>query len=279
MEDRQRHHDLRRLIRLQAVGACGKMHELFGPSGLISLTKERYPRLMSLWQKLIEGGKRLFDTDGPDDEPVAADGDCAPDPNDVGFTAAVVGLGAKMAAADGRVSDSEVMMFSRVFRAAPEDAGNVRRVFNLARQTVHGYEAYARKIGRKYSMRPCLLEGVLDGLFLIAGADGAVTGDEMDYLRTVSDNFGFDEATFRRIRASHLGPDRDDPYDILGVAHDAAFDDIRRAYRRLMADNHPDRVVGNGAPREFEMAAHDKAAAITGAYAKIRAERGLVAAN
>ena len=103
---------------------------------------------MSLWQNLIDGGKRLFDPDGHDD-PLPVDTTCAPDPRDVGFTAAVVGLGAKMAAADGRVTDNEIMMFSRVFRASPEDAQSVRRVFDLARQTVRGYEAYARRIGRK----------------------------------------------------------------------------------------------------------------------------------
>lgn len=232
---------------------------------------------MSLWTKLLEGGRKLFDPDAhPVDQPAGADADCAPDPNDVGFTAAVVGLGAKLAAADGNVSDEEIMVFSRVFRAAPEDADSVRRVFNIARQTVRGYQGYARKIGRKYRHRPCLLEGVLDGLFQIAGADGVVTADEMEYLKTVAEAFGFDETTFRRIRASHLGPDRDDPYHILGVAHDAEFDDIRAAYRQLMADNHPDRVVQMGAPREFETAAHAKAAAITAAYAQIRTERGLL---
>ena len=50
---------------------------------------------MSLWQRLIESGKRLFDVE-VEDEPLPADLECAPDPNDVGFTAAVVGLGAKM---------------------------------------------------------------------------------------------------------------------------------------------------------------------------------------
>lgn len=233
---------------------------------------------MSLWQRLIDSGKRLFDVDVVDD-PVPADLECAPDPNDVGFTAAVVGLGAKMAKADGRVTDDEIMVFSRVFQTAPKDAAAVRRVFNLAQQTVSGYESYAKKIGRKYAARPCLLEGVLDGLFMIATADGVVTEDELNYLQTVSEAFGFTEATFRRIKASHMGADRDDPYHILGVAHDAEFDEIRRVYRRLMADNHPDRVLHNGAPREFEAAAHDKAATITGAYARIRAERGLIAAN
>ncbi|WOR14609.1 molecular chaperone DjiA [Hyphomonas sp. FCG-A18] len=233
---------------------------------------------MTLWQRLIESGKRLFDVN-VEDEPLPADLACAPDPNDVSFTAAVVGLGAKMAKADGRVSDQEVMMFSRVFQTDPKDAAAVRRVFNLAQQTVSGYESYARKIGRKYAARPCLLEGVLDGLFMIATADGVVTNDELTYLETVSEAFGFSEATFRRIKAGHMGPDRNDPYHILGVAHDADFDDIRQTYRRLMADHHPDRVIQSGAPREFEAAAHDKAAAITSAFAKIKAERGLLTAS
>ena len=233
---------------------------------------------MTLWQRIIEGGKRLFEIDN-EVEPLPADLDCAPDPNDVGFTTAVIGLSAKMAKADGRVTDDEIMAFSRVFKTAPKDTATVHRVFRLAQQSVNGYQSYARKIGRKYAARPCLLEGVLDGLFIIATADGVVTDDEMTYLRTVSDAFGFTDATFRRIKASHLGPDRDDPYHILGVAHDAEFDTIRRAYRRLMAENHPDTVTAKGAPREFENAAHNKAAAITGAYAQIRAQRGLITAN
>ncbi|MCI4643249.1 MAG: TerB family tellurite resistance protein [Hyphomonadaceae bacterium] len=233
---------------------------------------------MSIWSKLLEGGRRLFESDS-DLPTLSPDSACEPDPNDVGFTAAIVGLGAKLAAADGFVSNDEVAAFSRVFQSTPEDAASVRRVFNLARQTVHGYEAYARRIGRKYKDRPCLLESVLDGLFQIAIADGVVRQEELDYLQTVSEAFGFEEATFRRIKASYLGPDAHDPYHVLGVDHDADFPVIRQAYRRLMSSHHPDMVVQNGAPKEFERAAQRKAAAITTAYAQIKAERGLQMPN
>jgi DnaJ like chaperone protein len=202
---------------------------------------------------------------------------CGPDPNDVEFTAAIVGLGAKLAKADGLVTIDEVSAFSRVFRAAPGDEAAMRRVFDIARQTVHGYESYARRIAKRYRDRPCLLEGVLDGLFQIAGADGAITGEELGYLKSVSDSFGFSDDRFRRIKASHLGPDADDPYLVLGVPHEATFEDVRAAYRRLMRENHPDTVATTkSAPREYEPVAHDKAAAITTAYARIRAERGFL---
>ena len=105
---------------------------------------------------------------------------------------------AKLAKADGLVTVDEVATFARVFRSAPGDEAAMRRVFDIARQTVLGYESYARRIAKRYRDRPCLLEGVLDGLFRIAAADGTITGEEMDYLRSVSDIFGFNEDKFRR---------------------------------------------------------------------------------
>jgi len=237
---------------------------------------------MSIWQTLSRLAHAAFDDRGDQDLALAGGGalagtKCAPDPNDVDFTAALVGLGAKLAKADGLVTADEVSVFSRVFRAAPRDEAAMMRVFNIARQTVAGYEGYARRIARRYSDRPCLLEGVLDGLFQIAIADGVMTSDELAYLQGVSDAFGFSEADFRRIKASHLGPDADDPYVVLGVRHDAPFEDVRAAYRQLMRQHHPDTAgQSKAAPREYETVAHQKAAAITSAYARVRAERGFL---
>jgi len=235
---------------------------------------------MSIWSQLAGLAGRAFDIG---DEPARAVGtevgevQCGPDPNDLEFTAAVVGLGAKLAKADGLVTVDEVSAFSRVFRSAPGDEAAMRRVFDIARQTVVGYENYARRIAKRYRDRPCLLEGVLDGLFQIAAADGVVTADELDYLRSVSDSFGFTPDQFRRIKASHLGAEPDDPYTVLGITHDSTFEQVREAYRKLMRENHPDLVIiSKSAPREYEPVAHEKAAAITTAYARIRAERGFL---
>lgn len=235
-----------------------------------------YSLCMSIWSQLSSLSRRAFEDDAAPGTDVGA-ALCGPDANDLEFTAAVVGLGAKLAKADGLVTIDEVAAFSRVFRSTPGDEPAMRRVFDIARQTVLGYESYARRIGKRYRDRPCLLEGVLDGLFQIAGSDGAITGDELAYLNSVSDLFEFSEDTFRRIKASHLGQDDDDPYAVLGVRNDAPFEEIRAVYRRLMLQNHPDTVTGaKSAPREYEPVAHEKSAAITTAYARIRADRGFL---
>jgi DnaJ like chaperone protein len=246
---------------------------------------------MSVWSQLSEMAQAIFSGEdagdrvsgpaapglpsGPDaGAPTARPTGCSPDPDDVGFTAAVVGLGAKLAKADGLVTEDEVAMFSRVFQTAPEDADSVRRVFNLARQTVVGYENYAKRIAKRYSDRPCLLEGVLDALFLIAAADGVITKDELNYLESVAAYFGFSADTLRRIKATHLGGQADDPYAVLGLQPSVTDSQLRAAWRRLMAEHHPDRIVAQGAPEAYRKAAHDKAAALNAAYVRIRTERG-----
>ena len=64
---------------------------------------------------------------------------------------------------------------------------------------------------------------------------------------------------------------RDDPYAVLGLRDDAPDGDVERAYRRLIAQYHPDRLVG--AADELRLQAEDKARAINAAYERIRRER------
>jgi DnaJ like chaperone protein len=91
----------------------------------------------------------------------------------------------------------------------------------------------------------------------------------------VAEIFGFAPNEFRRIRASHFAPELTDPYVILGLSYVAEEDEIRRTYRRLVRENHPDSLIARGVPEEFIKLATDKLAAINTAYEKILAERGL----
>ena len=126
-----------------------------------------------------------------------------------------------------------------------------------------------------FRTQPKVLENLLDGLFHIARADGRFVSDEDEYLRRVASLFGFSEAEFARIREAHIGPDQSDPYTILGVARDASADQIKKRWRALVREHHPDAMMARGVPQEFVELATVKVAAINAAYDRISKERGL----
>jgi DnaJ like chaperone protein len=191
------------------------------------------------------------------------------------FTIAVIALSAKMAKADGTVSIHEIEAFDRMFRVPQSEEANVRRIFNLARQDTAGYEIYAAQIARQLRGNPGVLEDVLDGLFEIAKADGVLHPAELAFLEDVANIFGFSPDEYRRIRASHVEPDRADPYAVLGIEYGASEEEIKRTYRLLVRENHPDSLMARGVPEEFVRLANDKLAAINAAYARIMRERRL----
>jgi DnaJ like chaperone protein len=222
---------------------------------------------MSFWRKIAGLAVRKVDEAECDVCPPGLPGE------DPAFSTAVTALGAKLAKADGEAHAAEYEAFHTVFQAEPGSEGNIRRLYQLARQTTRGFEGYARRLRRRYGACPQLLEDVLDGLFHIAASDGAVTGDELVYLERVSELFGLSPLTFRRLKATHLGAANDDPYVVLGVAPDASDEAVRAAWRALLAEAHPDRARSRGLPDEFVEVAEVKAAAINAAYDEIVRER------
>jgi len=223
---------------------------------------------MNIWQRIFSAGARLF---GPPNLPDRHGQPAKLD--EAGVVAALVALGAKMAKADGQVSHSEVAAFKRVFQATPENEPTIARFFDLARQTTLGFERYARIVAKRFRAQPAALEDVLDGLFHIALADGIVTDEEMNFLERVGDIFGFSDREFRRIKIAHMGRAADDPYLILGVDEDISDGDLKRAYRRMAAANHPDRMIARGLPQELLGLANHKMAMVNKAYAEIVASR------
>jgi DnaJ like chaperone protein len=250
---------------------------------------------MSIWGKII-GGVAGFAMGGPlgaligaiaghgvdklraqpDAETAPADpwNEAAAQSRQMAFVVAAVALGAKMAKVDGVVTRDEVNAFKQIFQAPPEAMGLIGKIFDQAKREASGFEPYAEQIGMMFRHQPAVLEELLGGLFHIAKADGAIRAAELDYLRRVAAIMGFSSAAFERIQASHLPPAEADPYSVLGVAHDAGIDEIKKAYRNLVKENHPDTLIAQGLPKEFIDLANQKLAAINAAYDTLKKQRG-----
>lgn len=190
----------------------------------------------------------------------------------VTFTIGVIALSAKMAKADGVVSDDEVAAFRRLFRFDPEELGHVMAVFDRARRDTAGFETYARQVAGLFGDRHPVLEELLECLFQIAEADGVVSESEIAYLDAVSRIFGFTEHDFARLLAAHNATTgcACDPFHVLGVTPGADQEQIRVAYRHLVREHHPDRLIAAGMPKELVDLATQRMAAINAAYDEIR---------
>ncbi|HUW74433.1 MAG TPA: TerB family tellurite resistance protein [Methyloceanibacter sp.] len=198
-----------------------------------------------------------------------------PAENQVAFTVGVIALGAKMAKADGVVTMDEVNAFKEVFKVPEGEMKNVARVFNLAKQDVSGYEAYAEQLATMFKGNRKLLEDVLDGLFHIAKADDALHPGEEQFLGQVAKRFGFTDTEFSYIKARHVVASKRNPYEVLELEPTVTNEALKAQYRKLIAENHPDKLIARGVPEEFISIATEKVATINEAYDSIAKERAL----
>lgn len=232
---------------------------------------------MSLWSRIAdalaaltagEGLTAIFDRLRGADTPERS----------VGFTIAVIALGAKMAKADGQVTKDEVLAFRRVFTIPPEEEANAAHVFNLARQDVAGFDAYARQIVRMFrdAAHPdnrALFIDLIEGLFHIALADDTLHDAEDAFLAHVAEIFGLDARCYRAIRARLVEGAARDPYDLLGVDRDATLASIRAVWRDAVKETHPDAMIARGVPVEAIRLAERRLIALNAAWEEIRAMR------
>jgi DnaJ like chaperone protein len=223
---------------------------------------------MSLWTRITaaiaalsqgEGLAAVFDHLRPNRAPEKS----------VAFTIAVIALGAKMAKADGLVTRGEVAAFRRVFTIPPKDEDAAARVFNLARQDLAGFDAYARKIKAMFGDddREVLID-LMDGLFHIAMSDGAFHPAEDAFLSQVATIFGLEACCLRALKAQHVAG-TPDPFDVLGLDPDANLETARKAWRRAVKESHPDVAMARGLPPEAIRLAEDRLRAVNAAWEAI----------
>ena len=168
----------------------------------------------------------------------------------IGFTIGVIVLSAKMAKADGKVTEDEIRAFKEKINIPDNEIKNVAKLWDQAKKTTDGFQIYARQIANLLEKNSSVLEELLKLLIIIALADGKITIPEIKYLKEVGNIFGFSKEDFERIYSSKSGVSSD-PYQILGVSRDASIDEIKQKWKQLAINHHPDRLISQGIPEDL----------------------------
>ena len=169
----------------------------------------------------------------------------------------------------GQVTRNEVAAFREVFVIPDGEEANVARVYDLARQDTAGFEDYARRIRRLFGEGAAALPDLIEGLFHIAVADGDYHPEENRFIARVAEIFRLPDHEFLRIRAEFVPGAERDPYEVLGVPHGAPIEEVRAAWRALVRETHPDRLIAHGLPEEAIRLSEKRLVCINQAWERI----------
>ncbi len=218
------------------------------------------PKPRSFWQRIADRLAALVGT-------VRS---TTPPERSVAFTIAVIALGAKLAKADGSVVRSEVSAFRRVFVIPRSEEKNAARVFDLARQDVAGFDGWAKRIARMFPPGDPVLLDLMEGLVIIAVADGELHEAEVIFLDEVARILGVTPEQLMAIRLRH-DPDRHClPCEVLGISMDTPLPEARKRWRELILQSHPDRALARGLPPEAVRLAETRTRALNEAWDQFR---------
>jgi DnaJ like chaperone protein len=187
------------------------------------------------------------------------------------FTATFAMLG-KMAKADGRVCDDEINVVRSFMRDKLRlDAATQQfamGVFNEAKDNTTPFDDYARQLGQVFQNEQQLRMMFYEMLFTVALADGVLHPAEEKILRDAPAMLGLHGDIFNTVKRQFVS-DLSHHYAMLGLEDGADMSAVKKAYRKLVAEYHPDKIVSKGLPEDFMTFAEEKFREINEAYEAI----------
>ncbi len=213
------------------------------------------------------------------------------------FTATFSVLG-HIAKADGRVSEREIALANSVMAQmdlSPDTRRAAIALFNRGKASEFDLDEVLEQFRRECHRRRTLMQMFLEIQILGAYADGPPDQRERELLLYICERLGIPEALFRsleqlvrlqhrfdsggagarggRVPAPDRGPTLAQAYAVLGVDSKATDAQVKRAYRRLLSQHHPDKLVSKGLPEEMMKLATQKTHEIRQAYEMVTAAR------
>lgn len=182
----------------------------------------------------------------------------------------------KMAQADGKIDEREVALVERLFESKlgldTATKQFAMRIFHQAAQSSHRFEDLAEQFFHTFQAQPQLLRSMLDLLMSMAMADGVMSDEEDMLLNTAARIFRIERRQYEHVKEQYSGS-IDRYYAVLDCEPTASNDEIKKKYRKLAREFHPDMIISKGLPEEFTKFAQEKFQEIQTAYEKIKAAR------
>lgn len=208
------------------------------------------------------------------------------------FTSLFACLG-RVNKADGRVTEAEIASAENLMRRLELDEEERRlaiRAFNQGKAADFDLEGELQQFVSFTRMRGDLRQMFIEVLLEGAALDGRISAAEQQVLARVANAIQIPPAIyyamFNAFTASRGGPGAsrgaapavaslEQDFAALGLSKDASDQEIKRAYRKLVSQYHPDRLVSQGLPEEMMETAKNRVRDINLAYDRIKAARGI----
>ncbi|MCS5586044.1 MAG: co-chaperone DjlA [Gammaproteobacteria bacterium] len=190
-----------------------------------------------------------------------------------------------IAKVDGKVSKAEILLAQQVMdhmQLADDMQKVAKELFNQGKKKDFNLDEVLEQFRLESHRRTHLVRMFLEIQIQATYADGVLDDKEHDALKYIAQKLHFSlhelESLIQQFSAtSHSAnkPTIDDAYVILGVDKDIADKELKRAYRRLLSQHHPDKLVAKGLPEEMMQIAKEKTQEIISAYELIKKQRGM----
>ncbi len=196
----------------------------------------------------------------------------------------------KLAKADGQVSQDEIThveQFMQKLGMTTDHRVQAIALFKLGADPAFDVEPTLKKFLAVCGHTKDLKQMLLVYLIVTALADGHFHPAEEAALGNIASRLGYDQAAFKHLmdmvlNQSHFGGGQvnsaaalDDAYKALGVSKDSSDQEIKRAYRKLMSQYHPDKLIGQGMPEDMIAMATEQAKEIQLAHDLIKKSRNI----